>query len=418
MNSQNNSPKLNVFWEESIVGQIWSDDNVALQFQYDSEWVKSGFPISLSLPFNDGVYGQVAHNFFANLLPEGDYRQKVERLFKVSSGNDYSLLAAIGGDCAGALSIEGEPQASQEAFYEEPSPQKLLQIIQTEGVSGLDSRGAQSRLSLAGAQGKLPILFDDQKIQIPKDGAPSTHILKFNRFHGQFPKLIENEYFMTQVAHRLGMKTINCRLLNLEGTFVFMSERYDRMMEDRNWPIRLHQEDFCQAMGLSYLTKYEKEGGPSLANCVALVRRHLSLLDVEQVVRWTLFNLILGNSDAHGKNISILYDAAKRIRLAPFYDLVCTRAYEGIDRNLAMAIGGRFDPDIIGSEQLKHLANDIQITAPYLKGQLKAMFEGFPAAITYGKECLEAAGVSKNQMEHVYVTIDKLVKRFQRQLLN
>lgn len=414
MNSRKEDPSLNVYCDDQKVGKIWLDAGVKVHFQYDPDWLKDGFPISMSLPLRTGDYEQVAHNFFANLLPEGDYRQKIERMFQVSSGNDFSLLAAIGGDCAGVLSLGHKPQDLEEAYFEKITKEDLIQLIRSEGISAFQQKNQQSRLSLAGAQGKIPVTYDGSSIQIPRNGAPSTHIIKFNRFQGQYARLVENEYFMTQVAQFIGLNTISCELHNIDRNYFMISKRYDRMTDSSAWPQRLHQEDFCQAMGVSHMNKYEKEGGPSFPQCVSLVRKHLDLVDVEQLIQWFLFNLIMGNSDAHGKNLSILYRTQKRPELAPFYDLVCTRAYDSIDRNLAMALGGRFDPDIIGEEQFKIFVKDITVTFPYLKKILKKLLASLPAAIEHGRKKIKEAGVDEHQMEHVFLKVNKLLKSFQK----
>ncbi len=197
------STSLNVYWEADLVGSLYQEDGDSLEFEYAKIWLESGRPaISFSLPLQSKRFGKEAHNFFGNLLPEGDFRRKIERLFKVSPDNDFSLLAQIGGDCAGALSIGVEAE-NEGGFYEEISSDELKRIIFSEGVSGIIQPGHHNRLSLAGAQGKLPVRFRDSKLEMPHAGAASTHILKFNRRSEPYPKLVENEYFTTAVAKRL-----------------------------------------------------------------------------------------------------------------------------------------------------------------------------------------------------------------------
>ncbi len=147
-------------------------------------------------------------------------------------------------------------------------------------------------------------------------------------------------------------------------------ERYDRRYQDGS-PVRLHQEDLCQALGIPPFRKYQREGGVGFARVVDLIREHSAtpLHDLRSLVTWQLANLILGNADGHVKNVSLLYDGRQRT-LAPFYDMVCTRVYDGIDRHLAMSIGTATDPGQIGRRQLHEFAREIGMGAKYIVGEL------------------------------------------------
>jgi serine/threonine-protein kinase HipA len=402
---------LPVFWEDFLVGKIACDPQGLISFTYAPEWLASGSPaISLSLPKQSKAFTETAHNFFANLLPEGDYRHKIERLFQISSANDFSLLSAIGGDCAGALSVGLPLDRSGKAYYKNISSEELARIVQSEGLQGLKSEDESTRLSLAGAQGKLPIAWDGELFKLPCRGAPSTHILKFNRANGEYSRLVENEYFLTRTAHHLGLVTITCFLKKINKQVFFVSERFDRINVKDQFPTRLHQEDFCQALGRSPQKKYEKEGGPQFGECLQLARAHLSLPEVEQLITWYFFNLMLGNSDAHAKNISILYDQDGRKKLAPFYDLVCTRAYPRLDRNLAMAISGKFDPDTVHFNDLEKFAHEIGITPRFARTLCQKIIEKIPAAIAAAKIDVQHQGFTSQQMQHIYQKVESLLR--------
>lgn len=155
-----------------------------------------------------------------------------------------------------------------------------------------------------------------------------------------------------------------------------MVKRYDRIREDKKI-IRLHQEDFCQALGISYDRKYEQEGGPTFETCFKLIRQISArpLVDAENLLRWHMFNFLAGNSDGHAKNLSIIYDNDNQIRLAPFYDLVCTRAIERIDSHMAMSVGGEFDPGKIRLAHWKKLASESRIREAIILGQLQKSAE-------------------------------------------
>lgn len=349
------------------VGALRADDSNRFCFHYVDEWLsaKDAFPVSITLPLepDEEVSGR-AHAFFANLLPEGGVRQAVCRRLGISENNDVELLRAIGGECAGALSIvDANVQLEPPDHEYEQLDARRLQLLaeHDDRVVPLLIGGAETRLSLAGAQDKIPVALLDGKIHLPLKGSPSTHILKLP--NPRYAHLPENEAFVLGLATRVGLECANSELTRATKPRSLLVERYDRQRTDNPWPVRrLHQEDFCQALGLPPGQKYEQEGGPSLAQAVALVRTSVvnPLRDVQRLVEWQAFNAVAGNADGHGKNLSILYDA-EGPRLAPFYDLVSTRQYGNLDRLLAMSIGGRRNADELGYEQWVSFAAELEM---------------------------------------------------------
>jgi serine/threonine-protein kinase HipA len=151
------------------------------------------------------------------------------------------------------------------------------------------------------------------------------------------------------LAVRLGLPVPATAIWRIEGGgTILVVERYDRRREAETIQ-RLHQEDFCQALGRSPLRKYQKEGGPRPGEVADILRLYGSLPseDLRLLIRWGLFNWLYGNCDAHAKNISLLFGPARGTRLAPFYDLVCTRVYKSLDHHLAMSLGEQFDPGAV-----------------------------------------------------------------------
>lgn len=338
-----------------------------MEFCYDARWLESAaaFPVSLSLPLRPETYGDTAHRFFANLLPEADVRARLCQRLKVTPGNDFALLRLIGGECAGALTISPDTPAhmSADARYRPIDSEQLRRWSQavvpdvfasTVGRDGI-------RLSLAGAQDKLPVLMDGTSVSVPLGPAPSTHLLKFGSAH--FKYLPENECLMALVAKYLGLPVSATVLRKIDdGGTILIVERYDRR-RDAATITRIHQEDFCQALGRSPLRKYQKEGGARPGEVAEIVRLHGSLPseDLRLLIRWGLFNWLFGNCDAHAKNISIVFDPTHGIRLAPFYDLVCTRVYKSLDRQLAMSIGEQFDPGAVLRRDLEAYARELHV---------------------------------------------------------
>lgn len=358
---------LEVRYGDRRVGTLRADESNRFCFRYLDAWLgaRDAFAVSVTLPLGpDEEVGGRAHTFFANLLPEGLVRQAVCRRLGISESNDVELLRAIGGECAGALSIvDANVQlARPDNEYEELDARRLQSLAEDDDrVVPLLIGGAETRLSLAGAQDKVPVAILDGKIHLPLKGSPSTHILKLP--NPRYAHLPQNEAFVLGLAARAGLECASSELTKATRPQSLLVERYDRRRADDPWPVRrLHQEDFCQALGLLPGQKYEQEGGPSLAQAVALVRTTVvnPLRDVSRLVEWQAFNAATGNADGHGKNLSILYDD-EGPRLAPFYDLVSTREYGSLDRLLAMSVGGRRNADELGSEQWASLAAELEM---------------------------------------------------------
>ncbi len=354
--------ELEVRFEDGLVGLITADPEFRLT--YAAEWLAraTAFPISVSLPLRSEPWGgPVAAAWFGNLLPEGAARQAVCGRLGISDDNDLALLRAIGGECAGALTII-DPRASPSLTTDGAKPEELdgraLSAVVASGAAPLLIGGPGLRLSLAGAQNKLPVTLVDGRVCLPSAGAASTHLLKLP--HPRFAHLPINEAFVMGLAAHIGLDVAHVQVFTGTTPPSLLVERYDRVVAAPNAGVRrLHQEDFCQATGRSAGRKYEQEGGPSLAEGVSLVARHTTrpLPDVRRLLEWQAFNLIVGNCDGHGKNLSLLREGGG-LRLAPFYDLLSTRQYRVLDRNLAMSVGGRRDPDVVHRAQWQALARD------------------------------------------------------------
>ena len=344
--------ELNVWYEDQIVGYLWRNSQGNMSFKYEGGW--NEFPLSISLPLGKIPDSIIAHRFFANLLPEGSARDRLCIRFKCPN-TDFDLLREIGSECAGAISIlpiEKEPDLSQS--YKKLDNEVLTKVIETRGASlNLEDK---PRLSLAGAQDKITVYVKEDEIYFPVAQTPSTHILKFEV--RDFKNIPLYEVYTTELAKAIGLNTIEIEL-NFLGDYSYtISKRYDRIIGERT--SRIHQEDFCQALGLK--EKYQRSDTPNFAQCYQLIIENSSnpLIDAEQLIKWQIFNLIVGNSDAHIKNISFLYEGSST-RLAPFYDLVCTRAIEHIDDTLALAIGHQKNPNQITKKDLLEMVTQCKV---------------------------------------------------------
>lgn len=345
--------ELRVYYRNKLLGRLWLDEKRRFTFQYNQEWLdrEDAIPLSLSLPLKPDIFADdLSRPFFGNLLPEADVRKAVARNLGISEGNDFSMLEAIGGECAGAVSVLPAGVTTLDTGeYRAVDDKELHEIVGSLTVRPFLAGDEGVRLSLAGVQNKLPIYMKDNKIFLPMGSRPSSHIIK-PPISG-FPATVENEAFSMALAKRLGLPVPNSDIYRRMDT-LYVVERYDRVAYSSKELIRLHQEDFCQAMGILPDQKYESEGGPSLESCFSLLREKSirPAADIKELINWVIFNYLIGNADAHGKNLALLF-TDKGITLAPFYDLLSTKVYDGLAVKLAMKIGGENRPDWI---QLRH----------------------------------------------------------------
>ena len=250
---------LNVWNERRLVGNLWRNPVGHIGFRYDPEWIAgSGFAVSRTLPLGTDDFAAeegIAHRFFANLLPEGGVREHIVRDLKIPN-TDFDLLRAIGGECAGALSILPVERL--------PSGERHYHPISDEELAGLAARRGQiyatwpvderPRLSLAGTQDKCPILVRDGGFFLPQREAPSSHILKFEV--ADYRHLPAYETFTTQLARSVGLPVVDITLQSIEQIRYAQITRYDRVWDKHGKALRLHQEDFCQALGYGHEKKY------------------------------------------------------------------------------------------------------------------------------------------------------------------
>jgi serine/threonine-protein kinase HipA len=224
------------------------------------------------------------------------------------------------------------------------------------------------RLSLAGAQDKLPVRIQDDHIYLPLATSPSTHLLK--PAIEQFESIVVNEALCMDLARRSGLQTAETFVRTVDDIEFLVVKRYDREVYESGEPVRLHQEDFCQALGLAPEHKYQNEGGPSLLQCVQLIRETSAVpaVDLAAFMDGVIFNYLVGNNDAHGKNFSLIHrpDASGGTRLAPFYDLVCTVYYPDLSSKMAMKLGGEYDCDKVMRRHFEKLASETGLGKAYM----------------------------------------------------
>lgn len=409
--------QLNVYYRNALVGSLIHQEGTPVEFYYNAQWAQNGFAISQSLPFDDNNPGMKAFRFFTNLLPEGEARQRIVNKLKIAD-DDFSLLEAIGGECAGALVVAPQPIDMEAAGYELLTDEAFDRIVKTGGLS-VTSRHSGNRLSLAGAQDKLPIYIDDQgQYRLPQEGAASTHIIKFTSKH--YKNVPAFETVMGAIARKVGIDIAPIEFHQHPKGNYLLIERYDRYRDSNGWIERLHQEDFCQATGRSSSNKYSNKGEKSpIAEIFQIIKAGSEepVTDMRSIVRWHIFNALAGNSDAHLKNISLLYrEGQESFKLAPFYDLVCTRTYEDMDRFLAIPVGEQFDPDLLSKDDWVQMAEDCGVGSRFVLNEVKRISQNLSTWTTEAIIEFEKKYGEYPALQRISQFIEKSSKRAQREI--
>ncbi|HKF84080.1 MAG TPA: HipA domain-containing protein [Solirubrobacterales bacterium] len=335
------------------VGTLQPGTATDYAFAYSETVVESADPgavvLSHSLPVREEPFDPAATRaYFEGLLPESGRREELARELQVSVHDSYALLARVGRDCAGAVVIlpEQERLESEAAGVNWLSEDRLIELVNElpRRPLGVTRASGKLRLSLAGVQRKLALVRNESGgFGEPVGDAPSTHLIK-PEFGDEYPGLAVNEMFCMTVAGRIGLDAAKTALATIGDRTCLISSRFDRAEQD-GITVRLHQEDLCQALGVPTNLKYEANSGPGFRHFHRVLGEIGRGGDMNAMVRSAVLNFVLGNSDAHGKNFAILFTRDGR-RLAPLYDIVSTAVYD-LDREMAMAIGGNFDPDSI-----------------------------------------------------------------------
>jgi serine/threonine-protein kinase HipA len=348
------SRSLNVYLFGRKAGVLTEDEQSRLSFRYEPD---AQAPLSVRMPVRTEEYlHDHAYPFFENLIPEGSPLEIIADRMHIPENNPFSVLDKIGGDCAGAVALyEGEIPDRLHEPLREITGAEMARIIDTLPENPLlTSMDNPPRLSLAGAQFKFAVCAGTGAIApaealyfCPNEDYPSTTIIKIE--HKVYKNLLHNELFCMMLGRSLGLNIPQIRLCETEGRLFLDIARYDREPEPVNHDriiksARIHQEDFCQALGRPSGRKYQADGGPGLRNCYQAIMQYSSskVADAFSFLQWTAFNYLIGNADAHAKNLSFLHKNG-RITLAPFYDLLSTEIYPEklSSRKIAMLINGK-----------------------------------------------------------------------------
>lgn len=369
---------LNVFFKNDLVGKI-IEDQMGMGFQYDLWWLKlpNRFAISHSLPLSDQFYLSEGENFFSNLLPEGGARDSICQKLGISVDNDMALLERIGHECAGALVIakKNTYSASKKETKKQITEKDFSDLLNTTAsvYSGLQT-DSDFPFSLAGAQDKIPVIFEKGRFFRPTNSEASTHIIKFAQ--SRFKYVPENEFICLLMLKSFGLAVPNIQLIQFNSDYHLVIERYDRVAKMQT---RFHQEDFCQTLGISHKNKYEADSGYNFKKIFntldSLIDSKNTTADLDSLIRWQILNVLLGNCDGHLKNLSLLMDDKNTWALAPFYDVVMTLIYPRVSKKLALSIGGQNEIGNLHINHWKSFFESLNVSSPFYIKQILEMTE-------------------------------------------
>ncbi|SET12397.1 serine/threonine-protein kinase HipA [Pseudobutyrivibrio sp. C4] len=360
---------------QTLVGKIAGESYLDARFRYEQEYLdnKDAAAISISIPLQQEAFSPAkTKNFFESLLPEGFSRKAVANWMKADENDYISILAELGKECLGAIKIV-EGQDDEVSGYELLSAQRV-KALAAEGATKSTEILLETHLSLTGASGKVGLYYNaaDKTWYLPKGDAPSTHIVK--QSHVRHKQIVLNEQLCIQTAKRIGI-TVPESFIVSQGSqadedILYATARYDRPLSNNReldglkCPYRLHQEDFAQALGIFAADKYEKTPSGYMARMFELLRNNSSnpIEDQIALLRIIIFNYLIGNTDCHVKNFSLLYsEDLKTKRLAPAYDLVATRVYRTTS-DMSFYIGDELNISKINRSKFEMVASEIGLS--------------------------------------------------------
>ena len=367
--------QLNIFYDKDEVGILkYEPIDDVFSFEYSDDWKIKGFELSPYMKFDSVISNNVIKNFIENLLPEGKGREILTNMYHISKNNLFALIQLIGKDTTGALTFNLEHNTFITSFREITISELSHRIKDRKNIP-IEVWDGNVRLSVAGVQDKLPITIIDGKYGFAEGELASTHILKFESNNDN---LVFNEYLSLKLANFAGLKIPNIQIIHFDSEVGLQVERFDREVISNDKIIRKHIIDACQALNLNVMHKYERafgkelkdyKEGASFEKIFTLIEKCSSpIIAKRDIITWIIVNLCLGNSDAHGKNISFFIEKNK-MELTPFYDIVNIEIYENkYDTDFAMGIDTAFNQKELGSYQIIEFCKDLKIN---LKGFVK-----------------------------------------------
>jgi serine/threonine-protein kinase HipA len=374
-----------------VIARLLRRKGGRLLLHYDREWREAGgaFPLSLSMPLAAGEHdNKVVEPFLWGLLPDNEtVLQRWGAKYQVSPRNVFDLISHVGEDCAGAaqfVPIERLDEVlsganDQVDWLSDADIERRLRTLREDHAAWRLPRDT-GQFSLAGAQPKTALLYEDGRWGVPSGRIPTTHIFKPPT--GQIEGHAENEHYCLDLGRALGLPTVTSRVARFGDELAIIIERYDRLRTEDGLK-RIHQEDVCQALGVMPQFKYQNQGGPGVLDMIELLRTHSSAREEDPLtfVDAVGFNWLIAGTDAHAKNYSLLIGRGQYVRLAPLYDLASFLPYDetkGHKIKLSMKIGDEYALSRIRLGDWEALARNARMDPNVVLMRLRAMVERMP----------------------------------------
>ena len=394
-------------------GTLSEDAHGALTFTYSPAY--RGVPLSLSMPVGLQTYGnRIVRPYLMGLLPDDEStRNAIGAPYGISGDNPFRLLSVIGSDCPGAIQIHStetgtSPNSTQGELLplnEADIAGKLAAIRENAAAAWTDSDRFEGHWSLGGCQAKIALRMQDDQWFECLGSEATTHILKPGVEGFDHQALVE--YLSMRIASSIGLPAAHVDYQLFQNEPAIIVERYDRMRLANNSVVRIHQEDFCQALSVSPARKYAEQGGPTTPCIIALLRQtgRNARDNIYRFILYLFFNYLIGATDAHAKNHSLLFMDNGDIRLAPLYDVASIAPYRSLSPSkrkplrAALSIGGENRFGMLGAEHVAKMVSDahlenLDLGAQELIERLRLMASIVPDAVDQEIECARDQGMS------------------------
>lgn len=376
--------KLSVRLHGEPLGTLEQAESGKLRFHYEKAALRS---LSLSMPLSEKRFeDEACEAYFGGLLPESQQaRLLIAKKYGANARNTFSLLKAIGYDCAGAVSLHSLTEAVKAAKTFQLQAKALSDKALAQHIRELPKKplflGAEGlRISLAGAQDKAAVCLMDGQIALPLEGTPTTHLLKPGI--AGLEATVENEWLCMTLAKQIGLDVPIVEIREAEGVPYLLISRYDRRFVEGECIERIHQEDFCQALGVPSSLKYQADGGPVLKDCFQLLHKVSQPAKARTtLLKMVVFNALIGNCDAHAKNFSLLHHDDGSTQLAPAYDLLCTSHYEMTTSKMAMKLGGKYKLKEVFPRHWEAFAEECSLSPSLVRKTLSSVSEQLSKAV-------------------------------------
>lgn len=409
---------LDVYLADQLVGRLRSTTG----FEYELKLLRGDLVIS---NYFNGPRGTLSFEtcspFFENILPEGERKSLICRSLNIHRNDNLGLLAKIGRETAGALSVVPEGETPNILDAPDLSDLTHSQIL-AKAKGNIEGVTFKNRMSLAGAQAKTSIVLDEAQLidfeetklrevvfQVCENRSLTNFIIK-PEVNPVLPQSVNNEYFCMTLAGDVGIHVADVYRCYLHGEAglvpALLIRRFDRQeLEGARAPF--HMEDLCQLMGIPPEYKYQEYSaaklahvGPGVSDLVlkAKIGRNVTK-GLQQIIKLIIFNYIIENQDAHGKNFSFLYGDGQTYEFAPAYDLISTGPYDDLNEELSMHVGGEYDPYQLSSNHFKTMCAEAGFSFAAFKKETQKIIEILEPKIKAVQQSMKKASVERQIAE-------------------